>query len=287
MTPHPALQPYARSAIVGGRRLFYYDAGAGAAAPLILVHGIGDEADTWRRVLPILARRRRVIALDLPGFGRSEGPRGGYALAFFARALADLLGALGLGRAALAGHSLGAAVAQRLTLARPELVERLALISGGLPTTPSRPPRQLWLFLAPGLGEAIYTSLRRSQDGAYATLRPYYYDLDALPPDERAFLRERVWARVWSAPQRRAFLSALRWLAVDQAARANAFRDRLSKLPTPTRLIWGEHDLIAPIGAGQALARLLPAAELRVIAGCGHQPQQERPEELVELLESI
>jgi pimeloyl-ACP methyl ester carboxylesterase len=284
MPPHPALQPYARSAVVDGTRLFYYDAGAGDGPPLLLVHGLGDEADTWWRVLPWFARRRRVLALDLPGFGRSDHPRRAYTTGFFARSVAGLLAALGIGRAVLVGHSMGAAVVQRLALARPDMAERLVLIDGGLPTRRSYPRGPIWLFLAPGLGEAAYTSLRRSQDQAYATLRPYYRDLDALPAEDRAFLRERVWARVWSDGQRRAFLSALRWMAIDQAARAGAFRERLARMPIPTRILWGDGDQIAPPAAGSALAELLPNAELRVVAGGGHNLHQERPAEVIDAL---
>lgn len=287
MTPHPALQPYARGVEVGGRHLFFYDAGAGERNPLVLVHGLGDEADTWRRLLPALARRRRVLALDLPGFGRSAGPRRAYTSAFFARTIADFMAALGVGRATLVGHSMGAAVAQRLAIARPELVERLVLIGGGLPARRRLPPGQLWLFLAPGLGEAIYTGLRRSQDGAYATLRPYYHDLDALPDEERAFLRERVWARVWSGGQRQAFLSALRWLSIETATRADTFRERMARMRTPTLVLWGEQDLIVPRAAGEGLAGLLPCARLQVVAGSGHLPHQERPEIVEQLLAEI
>jgi pimeloyl-ACP methyl ester carboxylesterase len=293
MPPHPALQAYARSLAICGRRLFFYDSGElttpneAGDSPLVLLHGLADEADTWRGVLPALARHRRVIAPDLPGFGRSTGPRTGYTLAFFARTIADLLAGLSIGRATLVGHSLGAAIAQRLALAQPSLVERLALIDGGLPTQPRRPPAQLWLFLMPGLGEAIYTSLRRSQQQAYDTLRPYYADLDGLPEEERAFLRERVTARVWSASQRRAFLSSLRWLAVEQAARADTYRARLARMVTPTRVIWGEDDRLAPVAAAAALAELLPHAQLRVVSGGGHNLHQEQPEALLELLEGI
>jgi pimeloyl-ACP methyl ester carboxylesterase len=292
MAPHPALRPYARSLEIAGRRLFFYDSDEPATtsentAPLVLIHGLADEADTWRHVFPALVRRRRVIAPDLPGFGRSIGPRSGYTLAFFARAIAGMLGALGIGHATLVGHSMGAAIAQRLALARQALVDRLVLIDGGLPTQPRRPPAQLWLFLTPGLGEAIYTSLRRSQEGAYDTLRPYYADLDALPEEERAFLRERVWARVWSNGQRRAFLSSLRWLAVEQAARAGAYRARLAQMTMPTCVIWGENDLLAPVAAATALAGLLPHAELRVVPGGGHNLHQEQPETLLALLDDI
>ncbi|MFL5802317.1 MAG: alpha/beta fold hydrolase [Roseiflexaceae bacterium] len=283
--PAPAvLRPYSRTIAAGGPRLHYYDAGAGAGPPLVLLHGLGDEADTWRHVLPRLAARRRVIAPDLPGFGRSDKPRRAYTTAFFARTIAALLAELGIARAELVGSSMGALVAQRLALARPALVERLALIGGGMALTPERVPPPVWLFLLPGMGELSYTALRRSQDEAYATLRPYYHDLDALPEQDRTFLRERVWARVWSAGQRRAFLSALRWLAIDQATRAATFRERLAQLRIPTLLIWGEHDVIAPRARAEALLELLPDARLRIIAGSGHLPQQERPDELLEAL---
>lgn len=282
------LKPYARVVDAGGVRLHIYDAGGSDATPALLIHGLGDEADTWRHVLPALARERRVVALDLPGFGRSDKPHRAYTSAFFARAAADLLGTLGISRAALVGHSMGAAIAQRLALAQPELAERLVLIGGGLPTRRSRPPAPLWLFLTPGLGELIYTSLRRSQDQAYATLRPYYHNLDGLPEADRLFLRERVWARVWSSGQRRAFLSAFRWLGFEQVARAEEFRARLAGLRVPTALIWGAQDAIVPRAAGEAMAALLPQASLTAIDSCGHLPQQERPAQLLaELAKSL
>ena len=109
----------------------------------------------------------------------------------------------------------------------------------------------------------------------------------ALPEEERAFLRERVRARVWSTGQRRAFLSSLRWLAVEQAARAGTYRARLAQMTMPTRVIWGENDQLAPVAAATALAELLPHAELRVVPGGGHNLHQEQPETLLDLLDDI
>ncbi|HJZ48516.1 MAG TPA: alpha/beta fold hydrolase [Roseiflexaceae bacterium] len=283
MMPVPAeLRAFSREAVLeNGLRLHYYEAGAPDAPPLILIHGLGDEADTWRHVLIPLSQQYRVIALDLPGFGRSARPRRAYTLGFYAQSVASLMARLGIGRAALAGSSLGAAIAQRVALARPDLVERLILVDGALPIEAHRPSGRLWWFLAPGIGEAVYTSLRRSQDRAYATLRPYYADLDALPAEDRAFLRERVWARVWNSGQRRAFLSTLRWLAIEGAFRAPALRERLTRLATPTLLIWGGHDQIAPQALAEQMAALLPNARLHVIADSGHLPQQERPAALI------
>jgi pimeloyl-ACP methyl ester carboxylesterase len=303
MDPPPPLRPYARTRDVGGLRLHYYDAGAGAAPPLVLIHGLGDEADTWRHVFLPLAERRRVIALDLPGFGRSDKPYRSYTVTFFARTVWALLSALNLDPVVLVGSSLGAFVAQRLAIARPAAVAQLVLIGGSMaimpahppapapaPTSaraPSRSPVRLLLYLTPGVGELLYTGYRRSQDLAYASLRPYYHDLTALAEADRAFLRERVWARVWSNGQRRAFLSTQRWAGIELHMRMPAWRERLLQLTIPTLLIWGEHDAVVPRARGEAVAVALPNAELRIIAGSGHLPQQERPAALLDLLRAL
>jgi pimeloyl-ACP methyl ester carboxylesterase len=282
-----ALRPYSRMVSVMGMQLHCYDSQAGSGTPVILIHGLGDEADSWRHVFAPLAAGRRVIALDLPGFGRSDRPRRAYTLAFFAQAIAGLMESLAIPQATLVGSSMGAASAQRLALAKPELVEQLILIGGCVPAQPGWPALPLWGFLAPGLGELAYTSLRRSPDAGYSTLQPYYYQLDALPEADRAFLAERVRARVFSDGQRRAFLSAFRWLAIERAFRANALRRLVVNQHTPTLLVWGEQDYIVPAAAAHAMAALLPAAQVQIIPECGHLPQQERPEQLLAVMEHV
>src|SRR5262249_23553637 len=93
MMPVPAeLRAFSREAVLENRlRLHYYEAGAPDAPPLILIHGLGDEADTWRHVLIPLSQQYRVIALDLPGFGRSARPRRAYTLGFYAQSVASLM----------------------------------------------------------------------------------------------------------------------------------------------------------------------------------------------------
>jgi pimeloyl-ACP methyl ester carboxylesterase len=285
MEPPASLRPYARTVQAGGLALHCFVAGPEGAPALLLIHGLGDEGDTWRLMLPALAGRYRVIAPDLPGYGRSAPLGRAMSAAALARTMLALLAALGVERAHVAGHSAGAMVAQRMALGAPQTVERLTLVAGSLPIERSvPPPGPLWAFLTPGVGELAYASLRRSQDEAYATLRPYYADLDALPAEERAFLRERVWARVWSDRQRAAFLSMLRWLAIDRFARAETYRSALAGLATPTTLIWGERDVLAPPSAAEAIARLVPGSRLHVLAGGGHNVQQEQPEAIAELI---
>ena len=98
---------------------------------MLLVHGIGDSSQTWRTVLPELARRHLVIAPDLLGHGASDKPRADYAGAAYANGMRDLLGVLGIDRVTIVGHSLGGGVAMQFAYQFPEKTERLVLISTG------------------------------------------------------------------------------------------------------------------------------------------------------------
>src|SRR5947209_13116044 len=132
MQPWPALAPFGRRvAVTGGRKLFVFEAGNPAAPALLLIHGLGDEADSWRHVFEPLAVRHHVIAVDLPGFGRSD-PVPSYQLPVLRDALLDLLDALSLPAATLVGNSLGAMLAQMVALQAPPRVAGLLLVDGTL-----------------------------------------------------------------------------------------------------------------------------------------------------------
>src|SRR5512136_213880 len=118
MSPWPELERYARTVRLPkhGLALHVYDAGGGTATPMLLIHGLGDEADTWRHLVTPLSAERRVIALDLPGFGRSDQPARPYTLPFFQDIVIELLDILVVQRAILIGHSLGAIIAHSTAL---------------------------------------------------------------------------------------------------------------------------------------------------------------------------
>lgn len=111
-----------------------------ATPPLVLVHGLGVSIEYWARLLPLLATRRRVYAVDLPGFGRSTRPARALDSAELARALCCWLAGLGLPRAHFLGHSLGAPVVAELAHERPERVAHLVLVA---PTIGKRGPHLL------------------------------------------------------------------------------------------------------------------------------------------------
>jgi pimeloyl-ACP methyl ester carboxylesterase len=274
--PHPNLEPYLRTL----EGLTYFSAGDARASTVLLIHGNGDEADSWRHVFTPLSAQHRVIALDLPGFGRSV-PTGDGGIANLASSVRHFLELLNVNAAHLVGSSLGAVVAARVAANAPQLTRSLTIIGGsspsfgGLKVNPALQP-----LLEVGTGEAYYTDLRQlGRDAAFDSLRPYYVALDALPANDLEFLRQRVWARVWSDSQRTAFFAGLRSLFTDTAA---------LELPViPTQLIWGAMDAIVPISHAHKLQRQLPHATLEIIAGSGHLPQQEQPLELTRVLENF
>jgi pimeloyl-ACP methyl ester carboxylesterase len=285
MEPWPALAPYGRKVqLRSGLTLFVFEAGAREAPALLLLHGLGDEADTWRHVFLPLAERFRVLAPDLPGFGRSDKPRRTYTLAFLRDTVIELMEAVGFDIAGLVGHSLGAVIAQLVALEHPARVRELILVSGSL-TTRARKLNPVILQMAlPFLGERMYTALRADPQAAYESLRPFYADLDALPEAERKFLYQRVNERVWSDDQRRAFLSILRQLVWVQPGRQRKLEARLAALTVPTRAIWGDRDAVNDIESGRALITIQKSATLTVLPGVGHQVPQEAPEEVLKVV---
>ncbi len=110
-------------------RVSYIDTGSGPTT-LLLVHGLAANAGFWRDAIPELARSYRVIAVDLPGYGRSEkSTRYPYDMVFFAETLSKLIRELKLGTVVPVGHSMGGQIALTLALRHPEQVPLLVLAS--------------------------------------------------------------------------------------------------------------------------------------------------------------
>src|SRR3954449_4425157 len=117
--------------VVHGHRRAFVRAGSGP--PLLLLHGIGNTAQTWAGVMGRLAESHTVIAPDLLGHGDSDKPRGDYSIAAYANGMRDLMSVLDIEQATVVGHSLGGGIALQFAYQFPERCERLALVgSGGL-----------------------------------------------------------------------------------------------------------------------------------------------------------
>lgn len=247
-----------------------------AHPPVILLHGLGATCASMLPTLHDLARDRRTIAVDLPGFGASAKPLGRYHPAFFARWLVAFLESLGLGRVDLVGNSMGGRVAIEVGLRASERARKLVLFAPSLAWRRFRHLVPLAKLLAPHLG-AIPIALPRLQ--VVLTMRGIFAEPDRVPrPWFDAAADEFL--RVFSDPRARiAFFSAAKQIYVEDAAGKRGFWDRLPQLSTPSLFLFGDRDPLVPKGFAAHVHRALPHAEIQVIHDCGHAPQFELPEE--------
>ncbi|HXG04133.1 MAG TPA: alpha/beta fold hydrolase [Candidatus Binatia bacterium] len=245
--------------------------GGGRGPSVVFLHGLGGFAESWRPTMEALAGRHTVLALDLPGFGRSAKPRGRYDLEFFAAAVHGFLDAMGIPQATLVGHSLGGAVAVACALRRPSRVDRLALLGALVPGfyRLSLPYR---VAVLPALGEGL--ALARSKRLYKAALSRCFYTPGRAHVD---FLVEHAWTERTCMAARLAFLRTLRHCRDDLVARAPAYRRAIVTLDLPVLFVHGRHDPVIPAAACRAAAAAFPRAEVRWLEACGHFPQLECP----------
>jgi pimeloyl-ACP methyl ester carboxylesterase len=254
-----------------GLQLHYLEEGQGPAT--VLIHGLGGFAESWRHNVPELARHGRVIALDLPGSGRSGKPRRAYTLEFLAQALDRLLHTLGVDRVHLVGHSLGGAVAARYTLDHPGRVERLALLGAAVPGFDLRPSWVYRTLSLPGLGEILSRLITR---GVCTTALARCFDRP--DPDEIRFFVDHEFAARSCSEGRAAYLSLLRSVTDDFTLGADAYRAALSHLGRGVLVVHGLQDRVIPHAHARQVAEGLGVAQPRWLDRCGHFPQIEHAE---------
>lgn len=257
--------------IHGYRRAFLH---TGKGPAVLLIHGIGDSADSWREIVPALARHHTVIAPDLLGHGDSDKPRADYSLAAYANAMRDLLSVLEVSRVSVVGHSLGGGVAMQFAYQFPELCERLVLVSTGGVSHEVNPVLRLASapnadFFLPALGLPGARLMGRLTFKVLAALRT------KIGHDAEPLLR--VFETLPDAASRRAFARTLR-AVVDWRGQAITMLDRcyLTR-DIPTLLVWGARDGVIPVAHAHRLHAAMPASRLEVFAHAGHFPHQHDP----------
>jgi pimeloyl-ACP methyl ester carboxylesterase len=294
MKPWPSLAEKGRILdLPRGGTIFYYDSEAiiaGDGRPravlgkpvIVLIHGLGDEADSWRHLFaPFSAAGFRVIAPDLPGFGRSVA-KGRINIDRHADAVLELMDAVSAADrdnpAVLAGSSMGALIAESAAFKRPDMTRALILVDGCFPMS-GGVNRNLLLAGLPVIGKKWYRSFRRNHEAAWLSLAPYYHNLEALPEEDRRFLRERVIARVESPEQERAYFASLRSSNLVGLFWKGGFSYCIQNTPARIFLLWGAEDRVLKPGMADVIRTLRPDAAYTEIPGAGHLPHQEKPAE--------
>ena len=250
----------------GHLRLRVLRAGKGDST-LLLLHGYGESLLTWRLMVDPLARRYRVVALDLPGFGLSDKPDTVYDVAAYIGWLEDFLDHQTSGPIVVVGHSMGGQLAAQLALARPERVVAAVLVapagaginrvltdSGGATSTPAQ-----WLA------------------AAMAYMLPVHDPTWLAEPTDRAGYEPAADSMYHVASQR----------VLDQfdfAAMGQGFR----RLRQPVLLIWGKQDPTIPFSIGEQIAAMLPCRRFVSLAATLHRPEETQPDTVVtEVLEFL
>ncbi|GAA3128675.1 alpha/beta hydrolase [Streptomyces rameus] len=267
-----------RRVAVNGIGLNVATAGAGPA--VLLLHGFPHTWWVWTEVIGPLARRHRVIAPDLRGFGDSDRPAGGYDAGTLAADAAALLEALDAGPAAVIGIDLGAPPAFLLAMRRPALVRRLVLMESRLGDLPGAEeflsagaPWWFGFHAEPGLAEAVLTGHEEAYIG-------WFLDRGTLGRGVRPDVRAEFVRAYTGGEALRAAFGPYRALT----AGARQIREAVAggRLTVPALTI-GAHPV------GRSLERQVrPHADRltgRVIPDCGHIIPLDRPQALLSLLD--
>ncbi len=247
-------------------RVHYTDTGEGeaeAGRPVVLIHGFASSLYAWRGLAPVLeAQGRRVIALDLRGFGWTDRPEGAdYSPAAQARLVRALVRGLGVERYDVVAHSWGSSVALQVAMQEPEAVGKIALYDAWV--YHDQIPTFFTWAQAPGVGEALMAMFYRERTDE--KMASAFYDPDRYVTDA---LIEHVES---SLVRPGAMAGAL------EAIRGQNFEDddRYGEIKQPVLLMWGREDKITLLSYGERLASQLPGATMKVYPRCGHFPMVE------------
>ena len=264
--------PHVHRIEIAGTSVNYCDYGEARndARPVVLVHGLAACWQCWLEQIPRLAAEgRRVIALDLPGFGESEMPRDDISIEGYGRVVESLCDALDLGQVVVIGHSMGGFAAAEFAIQYPQRVERLVLqAAAGISTSDvQREP-----LLAGGRVIAAIGTRGAARSRLVATRpRMRWLALQSVARHPGRLPADLVWELIEHSGTP-GFLPGL------EAILSFDFRDRLSQIQCPTLIVWGSDDMLVPSRDADEYERVIEQSRKIVFDDTGHSPMMERPQ---------
>ena len=267
---------------VFGRRVLIRELGTEHSDSVVLVHGVGSLGSRiWDKTVPHLAKRYHVVAMDLPGFGRSERGNALYSPPKLAAFVRWVIQRFGRGRIHLVGHSLGGAISLYTAARYPKRVHRLVLVDAA------------GILHRLALTEFL-ASLRPGSKWGKKLAAAFEHPLSlmggvmgqGLRLIERKSLPKTLDAALRSATFRRVALDSDANLIGGLALLRTEYTPLFSRVAADTTLLWGARDVIAPPRTAHVLAARLPRAGLRLIPGAAHSPMLEAPRRFHQLLDA-
>jgi pimeloyl-ACP methyl ester carboxylesterase len=259
-----------RTIEIGGTPINYVDVGEqGDRRPIVFVHGLSGQWQNWLENIPRFAEQRRVVALDLPGFGRSPMPRERITIDYYGRVVAELCGRLGLAPVVLVGNSMGGYVAAETAIDAPEVVERLVLTSaagisqGEVPLGQAR-------WGAKALALAIRaTGPQRRRYAARPAFR--HWMLSTVVRHPIRLRPDTAFEGLLKGSGKPGFMDAL------IACLDYDFRDSLPRIGCPVLVVWGREDAIISVRDADVFVELIPGSRKVIMEDTGHVAMIERP----------
>jgi pimeloyl-ACP methyl ester carboxylesterase len=249
--------PDLRRTRVFGREIRYYEVGEGP--PLVLVHGVGGDADQWAFCFESLAASHRVIAVDLLGFGRSDKPLIDYRIAGYVELLDRFLGVIDVRRPSLLGHSLGGWITAAFASCFPEKVDKLILNDAAGVDEGS-------VALPVDLNVSTRANMRR-------VFNCMFHDT--------SIVTDALVDLAYSLHLERGDGYTIKSVLETLVANREKLDGKLGLIAAPTLILWGENDVITPPAMAQTYLRGIARSELCTLSRCGHLPCLERPAEFV------
>jgi pimeloyl-ACP methyl ester carboxylesterase len=244
----------------------------GEGPPIVLLHGPGEFAAKWMRVIPALVAGHSVIAPDLPAHGETAIPVGAIDAAGVLAWLEELIARTCRERPALVGHVLGGAIAARFAITRGQALSRLVLVDS-LGLARFRP--------APGFALTLLALQAKPSERTYDRfMRHCSVDLDALREElgERWQPYESYLLEVARSPRAKAVRALMRRVGVPSLPPGD-----LARIAVPTSLIWGRQDQANRLAIAKAASERY-GWPLRVIDRCADDPARDRPEAFLRAL---
>jgi len=254
---------------VDGRQVNYVDIGSGSRDPVVFVHGLGGQWQNWLENIPRVAQERRVIALDLPGFGLSAMPREKITISGYGRTVNALCEQLGLGLVEVVGNSMGGYIGAEVAIQFPERVDRLILVSAAGITSADLAHQPILTLGRVATAVASWNAARHRHVASRRKSRHMALALVARHPS--LLKADLAYEGFFKGTGKPGFEDALR------ACLEYDFRDRLTEISRPTLIVWGEQDSIIPVRDANEFERLIPDSRKVVMAETGHVSMAERP----------
>jgi pimeloyl-ACP methyl ester carboxylesterase len=246
-----------------GDTVLYYET-FGEGYPLVLIRGLGSNADHWYEQAPVLSREYRVIVFDNRGVARSSDPGGEFSILVMAQDVIGLLDDLKIDSAHVFGLSMGGMIAQELAIRYPGRVNGLVLAC-----THCGGPHQV--NASAEVGSIFMDMIQTGSDESKLKAAACLFHKGTL--EKRPEVAKRYSEISLKRPVTAKTLTK-QWEAIQKH---DAF-DRLPQINSPTLILTGDGDVLIPPENSKILAERIPGAELKIIPGGGHQVLVEQPE---------